>query len=207
MNLTFNQVEAVFVQRFDIPDDRAVAFRGRLQHLQRLNFPQGVNTGRGKKANYGWLQVIQLTVALDLIDLGMTPDVAAKTVKQGSDRIIDAVSEVALAFETAQKLSKAMIKARCPFGITKIAVFSAYSLTFSRPDDQPGMILTYSGKDFLEQFAKDPAVEPTAAFVNLGARMMLVGQFVGRTTSLDPVKVADDLLGWANDRANEGTMS
>jgi hypothetical protein len=207
MDLTFNQVEAVFVRRFDIPDEKAVAFRGRLQHLQRLNFPQGVNTGRGKKASYGWLQVIQLTVALDLIDLGMTPDLVARTVKQGSDRIVDAVAKVTLAFESAQKLSKAIYKARCPFGITQIAVFSTYALTFSRTDDQPGMILTYSGKDFLEQFAKDPAVEPTAAFVNLGARMMLVAQFVGRTTALDPIKVAEDLLAWANDRANEETMS
>jgi hypothetical protein len=207
MNLSFNQVEAVFAARFDIPADRAVAFRGRLQHLQRLNFPTGVNTGRGKKASYGWKQIIQLTVALDLIDFGMTPDVAARSVRQGTDRLLGAVSQVISEFDKPQALAKALLKARCSFGITQIATASAYALTVPRGDDDPALILTCGGREFTQQLSKDPAVEPAAAFINLGSRIMLIGQLIGRVCELDPIEVANSVMRWSNDWAGEDTAS
>lgn len=206
MDLTFNQVEAAFAHRFAIPQDKAVAFRGRLQHLQRLKFPTGVNTGRGTKASYGWMQVIQLMVALDLIDLGMTPDAAARSVRQGTDRLIGAICSVISEFATPDALAKALKKARCPFGITKMAVVSAFALSFPRADDESALILTYSGKEFTEQLNKDPAVEPAAAFINLGSRMMLVGQSVGRISGLDPIDVATDLLEWSSNWADQESL-
>ena len=207
MNLTFNQVEAVFAQRFGIPSEKAVAFRGRLQHLQRLNFPSGVNTGRGKKANYGWVQVIQLMVVLDLIDLGITPDVAARGVKQGTDRLMDAVCSVISGFETGEALAKALTKARCPFGITQMAIASAYALTLMHGRDEPTLILTQTGREFTDQLNKDPAIEPAAAFINLGSRMMLVGQMIGRVVPLDPIEVAMELFKWSGDWAEQGSVS
>jgi len=207
MNLTFNQVEAAFAHRFAIPQNKAVAFRGRLQHLQRLKFPTGVNTGRGTKASYGWMQVIQMMVALDLIDLGMTPDVAARSVRQGTDRLIAAVCSVISEFATPDALAKALKKARCPFGITKMAVVSAFALSFPRTDDESAVILTYSGKEFTEQLTKDPAIEPAAAFINLGSRMMVVGQSVGRTSGVDPIDVASDLLEWSSAWADQDSLS
>ena len=207
MNLTFNQVEAVFAQRFAIPSEKAVAFRGRLQHLQRLNFPSGVNTGRGTKASYGWVQIIQLMVVLDLIDLGITPDVAARGVKQGTDRLIDAIRSVISGFGTAEALAKALKKARCPFNITQMAIASAYALTFLHGSDEPTLILTQTGKEFTEQLNKDPAVEPAAAFINLGSRMMLVGQMVGRVVPLDAIEVAMELFKWSGDWADHDSLT
>src|SRR4051812_22369853 len=125
MELTFSQLEAVFAERFDIPPGRAVAFKGRLQHLQRMELPEGSRTGRGTKAIYGWKQIVQLMVALDLLDLGLTPDVAARSVKQGTDRILGALHRIALEFDTPAAFAKALRKARCPFGKTQIAVASA----------------------------------------------------------------------------------
>lgn len=207
MDLSFNQVEAVFTERFAIPENRAVAFRGRLQHLQRLNFPSGVNTGRGKKASYGWKQIIQLVVALDLIDFGMTPDAAARSVRQETDRLIDAISKVIQAFETAAALAKALKKMRCPFGITQMAFASAYALTLQRDEDDPAYILVYSGKEFLARLNDDPAVEPAAACINLGSRMMLLGQLVGRVTKLAPLAVATDLIQWTRDWVAQESLS
>jgi hypothetical protein len=207
MDLTFNQVEAVFSQRFGIPADKAVAFRGRLQHFQRLKFPAGVNTGRGTKATYGWVQVIQLMVALDLIDLGLTPDLATKSVRQNSDRLMEAVHKVVSSFESTEALAKALKKARCPFGITQFAVASVFALTLPRGDDQGAVIMTQAGKEFTEQLNKDPAVEPAAIFINLGARLMLVGQFVGRCAGLEPIEVATDLMSWSSEWANEDSLS
>jgi len=208
MELTFNQVEAVFTDRFAIPADKAVAFRGRLQHLQRLNFPTGVNTGRGKKASYGWMQIIQLMVALDLIDLGITPDVAARGVRRGTDRLLGAVSKVICTFETAQALAKALKKGRCPYGNTQMVVASAYALTLSQADTDPE-IQIQDGKEFTAKLTDDPGTEPARAFINLGARMMAVGQLVGTTVALDPIDVATDLIkwSWSSDWLDQDTQS
>lgn len=205
MDLTFNQVEAVFAKRFDIP--ATVAFRGRLQHLQRLKFPTGVNTGRGTKATYGWVQVIQLMVALDLIDLGLTPDLATKSVRRNSDRLMGAIHKVVSGFESDEALAKALKKARCPFGITQFAVASVFALTLPRGEDQGAVIMMQAGKEFTDQLNKDPAVEPAAIIINLGARLMLVGQFVGRCAALDPMEVATDLMQWSSDWADQETLS
>ena len=208
MELTFNQVEAVFAARFDIPADRAVAFRGRLQHLQRLNFPTGVNTGRGTKAVYGWTQLIQLMVALDLIDLGMTPYVAAKSVMPSTDRLIAAIYEVASSFESARALAKAFKRARCPFGKTQIAIASAYALTFPQAAGEgKALIMTLAGSSFTQRLTDDPEIEPAAAFINLGARLMVVAQFVGRISSIEPIELAEDLLQWSSHWASEDTLS
>ena len=207
MDMTFNQIEAVFAQRFDIPPDKAVAFRGRLQHFQRLKFPTGVNTGRGTKATYGWVQIIQLMVALDLIDLGLTPDLATRSVRQNSDRLLGAIHKVVSSFESAEALAKALKKARCPFGITQFAVASVYALTLPRGDDHGAVIMTHAGKEFTEQLNEDPAVEPAAIIINLGARLTLVGQLIGRCSELEPIEVATDLMQWSSDWADEASQS
>ena len=207
MELTFNQVEAVFTRRFDMPESKAVAFRGRLQHLQRLNFPTGVNTGRGKKASYGWLQIVQLMVALDLIDLGMTPDVAVRSVRQGTDKLIGAICEVISQFESADNLTTAMRKARCPFGMTRKALASAFALTFPQADDEPALILILDGPAFTEQLNKDPAVEPAAAFINLGSRMMLIAQLVGMVAAVEPRALATDLIQWSSHWLGQDSQS
>ncbi len=208
MELTFNQIEAVFAARFDIPADRAAAFRGRLQHLQRLNFPTGVNTGRGKKAAYGWTQLIQLMVALDLIDLGMTPDVAAKSVMRSTASLIRAIYAVASKFESADALGKAFKRARCPFGKTQIAVASAYALTFPEAAvEGQALIIVRAGTEFTQSLIDDPEVEPAAAYINLGARMMVVSQLVGRIASIEPTELAEDLLRWSCHWADEDALS
>lgn len=206
MDLTFNQMEAAFTVRFQIPAEKAVAFRGRLQHLQRLGFPSGVNTGRGTKATYGWTQIIQLMVALDLIDLGLPPDVAAKGVRQNSDRVLTGVQEIIDGFETTGALVKGLMKARCPFGITKFLVASLYALTLWGADE--GMIITLKrGKEFTDELNRDPAVEPAAIYINLGARLMLVGQMVGESAHFSPMQVATELLEWSRQWADDESGS
>lgn len=47
---------------------------GRLQHLQRLSFPPTTNTGRGVAAVYGIGEVVQLALAFEIMQLGLTPE-------------------------------------------------------------------------------------------------------------------------------------
>jgi hypothetical protein len=63
------------------------------------------------------------------------------------------------------------------------------------------------GKEFTEQLNKDPAVEPAAIYINLGARLMLVGQTVGETAHFRPAQIATELLEWARQWADEESVS
>lgn len=58
----------------EVAEDRQTALRGRLQHFQRLRFPPGVNTGRGKPAAYGAGSILSLSVAFEMLQLGMLPE-------------------------------------------------------------------------------------------------------------------------------------
>lgn len=57
-----------------IAEDKRVAFRARLKHFQRLGVPSGVNTGTGKRAAYGLDQLLQLSLAMQMLELGLSPE-------------------------------------------------------------------------------------------------------------------------------------
>lgn len=211
MELLFKQVEAVFADRFGVGPERAVAFRGRLQHLQRLGFPDGVRTGSGKKAGYGWKQVIQLMVALDLIDLGFTPDTAIRRVKGNTDQLVAALYRVVSNFETQAKLAKAIQNERCPNSKTEIALTSAAALSFSQgAADDPGYLYAVSGSEFQRSFTDqrdEAAIAPAAAYIDLGARLMLIANRVGRMTAPNASETATDLRQWLEHQVHEDTLS
>lgn len=199
MDLTFNQVEAVFARRFQVPEQRAVAFRGRLQHLQRMNFPSDVNTGRGRKAVYGWQQVIQLMVALELIDLGITPDVAAKSVLRSTDPLIAAIYSLACGFGSIDALGKAIERSDCPFGMTYVALTSANALTLSYGEhDAQTFISTCSGMDFMKMMTEQIEVQHAMVYVDLGAQLIHSAQLITACVALSPYQLAEDLLEWSS---------
>lgn len=80
--LTFNhsQVFDVLCHLNRIAIDKRATFQARLKHLQRLKFPEGVNTGKGKPAQYKFSHLMQMVIAIELIQAGMTPQVAADLV-------------------------------------------------------------------------------------------------------------------------------
>lgn len=197
--LSFKQVEAVFLERFGISEDRAGAFRSRLQHLQRLGFPEGVNTGRGKRAAYEWRHVIQLMVGLDLIDLGLTPDAAVHLVKRNTPKLTEAVHAIVAGFETEIELTKAIKKARCPYGLRRIVVASFAAFTVSQGDGTPpGYLLVYDHPGFAAKLLEDPALEPAAAYLDLGSRLMLIAHVIADTAQGGDWKLtASGLMRWA----------
>jgi len=177
--LAFKQVEAVFMERFGISEDRTIAFRGRLQHLQRLGFPDGVNTGKGKKAEYHWRQMIQLMTALDLIDLGFTPDAAGKLVRQNTHTLLDGVYEVVSGFNDQRELAHAIEHLQCPARLRRIIVASFVALTVSQgAEDAPGYFAVFNRVEFEAKLNDDPVTEPAAAFFDLGSRLILLAHII-----------------------------
>ncbi|BAI95822.1 hypothetical protein Sj15T_01610 [Sphingobium sp. TA15] len=78
MSLSFPLTQAGLLRLLshlhEVADDKQTALRGRLQHFQRLKFPPGVNTGRGKPAAYGAGSLVALSVAFEMLQLGMSPE-------------------------------------------------------------------------------------------------------------------------------------
>ena len=69
----FSEVVAILVRLFQVDEGKRDTFIARLQQLQRLGLPSGVNTGRGAKVRYLNWQVADLMLFLDLLDCGTTP--------------------------------------------------------------------------------------------------------------------------------------
>jgi len=74
MNFTFAEVDGALAAAHGIASAKRNAFRARLQHFQKLGFPEGLNTGRGRAAVYNPGHIILLGIALELGQLGLTPE-------------------------------------------------------------------------------------------------------------------------------------
>jgi hypothetical protein len=65
--------------------DKRVAMLGRLKHLQRLGWPPGSNLGKGRRVKYQADQTLLVAWALELIQLGFTPERAVATLREQPD--------------------------------------------------------------------------------------------------------------------------
>jgi hypothetical protein len=73
MELRYQQVQKVFFRMYDVESDKEKAFESRLNNFRLFKIPQGIQVGQGKVAKYGWQQMLQLAVAIELAHLGMHP--------------------------------------------------------------------------------------------------------------------------------------
>lgn len=89
---SFAMVQEFFVWRFDIPDSRRTALRGKLQNLQKFGIPSDVNTGRGRPAKYGFGQMIELSIAMDLMDVGFPPDAVVTVLRSEMALVMEALN-------------------------------------------------------------------------------------------------------------------
>ncbi|CAN5198511.1 hypothetical protein BH10PSE12_BH10PSE12_36460 [soil metagenome] len=83
LEFSFGEVEAILSAVHRIRPDKAVAFRARLKHLQREGWPMGANTGTGKKAVYTLNSLMQMAMALELLQVGITPKRAVAALLAG----------------------------------------------------------------------------------------------------------------------------
>lgn len=91
--LSYAQVADALAGYHRVADANRTAFRGRLQHFQRLGFPPGINTGRGRSAKYGFWQVLLLALGLELVQFGLSPEKAVSILRSHELAIQEAVKE------------------------------------------------------------------------------------------------------------------
>lgn len=88
----FAQVEQALAGMHRIATERRSAFQGRLKHYQKQGFPAGINTGRGRAATYYVSHAAQLSIALEMNQVGLIPERAIHLCTLHSSRIQGAIS-------------------------------------------------------------------------------------------------------------------
>lgn len=78
---SFGQVEAVCADLNRIASDKRVAFMGRLKQLQKQKLTDpAARPGRGKAGTYSFGDLMRFVIAIELIQAGIMPQMAAKLV-------------------------------------------------------------------------------------------------------------------------------
>lgn len=94
---SFSLVEEVIAQMNFISDERRSAFSSRLKHFQRLKYPVGINTGRGVAAIYRARHLLLMALAVEFIQLGLTPERTVRTLHKNARTVAQAFSDELLA--------------------------------------------------------------------------------------------------------------
>lgn len=97
MEFTYKEVQDILAQKHHIADANRTAFRGRIQHMQRLGFPTGVNTGKGRPASYTWRELLLIGLAFEYLEIGSTPDRSIAEIIKIEDMLLVGLSKVVLA--------------------------------------------------------------------------------------------------------------
>lgn len=99
MEFTYKEIQDILSRKHHIADTNRTAFRGRIQHMQRLGFPTGVNTGKGRPASYTWRELMLLGLAFEYLEIGSTPDRSIAEIIKIEDMLLAGLSKVILAAE------------------------------------------------------------------------------------------------------------
>lgn len=115
-----------------IADNKRRAFVGRLQHLQKRGFPEGINTGRGRAARYEPHHVLLISMVLQLNELGIPPDKSIRLVNDGIGAIAGGVMETMV--PTPADLTETIYCHVPPAGLEELSSreISSFGLRFSR---------------------------------------------------------------------------
>lgn len=87
LSLSHAQVLAMLADLHDVVPSRQPQLLFRLQHLKKLGFPTGVNTGRGRAVRYGPQQIVELVLAFELIAAGLSPERIVNVIRETGDML------------------------------------------------------------------------------------------------------------------------
>ncbi|MFC4594275.1 hypothetical protein [Sphingobium tyrosinilyticum] len=90
---SFGTLEIIAAAMHDIAPEHRSAFANRMKHYQRLGFPAGINTGRGRAATYKAEHVFLLCFALEFAQLGLTTENAIPLISEHLSLVAGAAKE------------------------------------------------------------------------------------------------------------------
>lgn len=90
MQLTYAQMADALAEMNNISGNDGGAFRGRLRRLQGEGIPGDANPGKGRRIVYTLPLVIEVTVAVELLQIGWSPSQAADLIRAHRQDILSA---------------------------------------------------------------------------------------------------------------------
>ncbi|QDM40356.1 hypothetical protein [Altererythrobacter sp. TH136] len=85
MELSYAAVIGVFADMHWVAPEGLGAFKARLRKLQGEGVPAGANPGKGKRVAYSTPMILELAVALELIQVGLSPRAVADLIEENRD--------------------------------------------------------------------------------------------------------------------------
>lgn len=204
MILSYRDVEDLFAARFGILDDRRLAFRGRLDRLRQLGCPQGVNTGKGRPASFGWTQLVELALALDLVNLGFTPENTASLLKEHLELIQIAIAQL-IGLEDDDAVFRAATTEKWPSHQTMFlaAEVGALSGLMADGSNRSSRLQIINGQDISEWLAEATVYDTPIGLLDLGTRLgsLLLQTSIWSGKSI--ATVAADFRAWTDAALDE----
>lgn len=96
MPFAYKKIISILSLSYGIDEQNMTAFRGRIQHMQRLKFPPGVNTGKGKPTPYTWRELFLLGLAFECLEIGSTPERCVAEITKSEDQLLESLASVIL---------------------------------------------------------------------------------------------------------------
>ncbi len=205
--LSLGELEAALASLHDVAPDRRHAFQARIKHLQKLGFPPGTNTGKGKRAAYDLEAIAKLVGAFELMQFGLMPTAAARLIETNwpflKVSVASALHEMLLGYEDGM------------FGLYWVWVFNPQALSDLTEGASENVAacgacrVKDAEKAIWEEWRDDE--EGLMPEIGRGYRHMLINiswalsEFLNdlrAVTDLDLDAVSDDLDGWRFDREN-----
>ncbi|QNG45012.1 hypothetical protein [Sphingobium yanoikuyae] len=175
-------------------DQDRTMLRGRLEQFQRRKFPDGANTGRGRPAQYTISMVLQMALAMEQVQLGVTPERIVRLLG-------DHIGGFAKGFAKVASVSTDSVD-------PLFYIFSESTLVVNRPDrPAPDAHKThYSIMPRLSEIS-DPdgkypwrqffVSRPRASMVNLSKLLEQVSDFLVREKVATADQIKSDIDEWA----------
>lgn len=177
MQMRAKLAEAMFAAAYGVQPEAATAFRRRLEHLRSYGCPSGLKTGRGRTAFYGWKQLVEQAVALDLLNVGLAPEKAAALLGQEPYRLMPILYEVVVGDESwLSSAAHAVENGLWPPISTSLVIAQPHSLlalTQQANEDSSGFELVHA-RDLITWRSRADGVERVGIVLDLGTTLAVL---------------------------------
>lgn len=201
MRLATRDVEEVVARVFDVPATDKLALRARLENLRKKGWPHGLTTGRGRVAKFDFDQLSDLSVALALIDAGLSPEHAVLALEDADQLVRDCFSALAHHTISADELSAAFELGNWPMERTVIAWCFMHRL-LSRQSDPGVPVATWTITENKDG-PRTTGINLSAVRVDLGSLFLRLVRAVSQVTQVE----VDELTITLRERMSKNLVS
>jgi hypothetical protein len=201
MRLGSRTVERMLAANFGIEEDRLIAFRGRLDHLRRHGCPSGVNTGKGRAATYGWQQIIELALALSLLDLGLSPEHASAFVRHDRDHIHLVVAGLVRGGQGSDELRAFAERGEWRVGSTMFLLGTSFALAglTAAERSEPAAATFVEASSLVDWFTETHDVGRSVFLIDVGTKVAALIGLVAVWADLSIDQVISDIENWSDE--------